>query len=107
MTPKSKKKVPYPPTVQGRISRFWHYFSAIWEGNDGKVSGKRLLGIILVGFAIHITNYGLKHAIDRLDSIIGLVGTILGAALCFWGITAMANAAQDRNRKDCDLPPFD
>lgn len=98
-----QKTQPQEPTTKKKKRVDFSYFSTIWEGNDGRVSGKRLSGIALTAFGVYIINYGVKHCLDRLDSIMALAATIFATALAFWGITAVASYFQDKSGN----PPLD
>lgn len=68
--------------------RFLLYISPIWEGDDSKASGKRILGIIsfLVGVGLSIQAfYGDCSCIPNKVLIIG---GLLGAGMTFFGITS-------------------
>lgn len=60
-------------------------------GEDGKLSGKRLLGISAASVAMYISVYGVKHSIDHIESIAMLVGVLFGASFAFWGLTTYGN----------------
>ncbi len=60
-------------------------------GDDGRLSGMRIIGSAFAIVAIYIGVYGLKHAIEHLPNISMLVGTFLGASGLFWGITRYSN----------------
>lgn len=74
--------------VRKSIIKFLRYLRPIWEGSDNKPSGKRILGIFLIISGVRIAYYGVTNCLDKIDSIIGLVATLLGGGLAFWGITA-------------------
>lgn len=68
------------------IFKIFNYFENLWVGDDGKISGKRVCGYILVYKAIQIAEKAIDRNSNLADAAI-LSSTLLGAALVFWGIT--------------------
>lgn len=58
------------------------------EGDDNKLSGKRMLGSAAVIAGIKIAWYAVKHCIDQLPNITMLITALFGCGLAFWGIAA-------------------
>jgi hypothetical protein len=60
-------------------------------GNDGKLSGKRMLGVSTAVIGMYVTVYGVKHAIEHIESIAMIVAVLFGASFTFWGLTSYGN----------------
>ena len=57
-------------------------------GNDGMLSGKRILGTLLILMGMYLGWYGVVYRFEKLDPITMLIGVFFGAGLAFWGITS-------------------
>lgn len=68
------------------VIKIFKYFENLWIGDDGKISGKRVCGYILVYKGIEIAERAIDRNSNLADAAI-LSSTLLGAALVFWGIT--------------------
>lgn len=82
------------------LKKFLNYIIHPLEGNDGKLSGKRLLGTLLVLYGIKMAWHGVAYCMEHLPDITMLVGTLLGAGLAFWGITEWGRVQDTKNSTD-------
>lgn len=83
-----------------KIKRIIKYFIHPLEGEDGKLSGKRLLGSILIIFGVRMAWYGVLYCVNNLPDVTMMVGTLLGAGLAFWGITEWGRQQDIKNNPD-------
>lgn len=68
-------------------------------GEDNKLSGKRILGSLLILSGIYLGYYGVKYRFDHLDPVTMLVGVFFGAGLAFWGITTWSTLKTMQSNK--------
>ena len=66
-------------------------------GKDGKLSGRRILGFLLVFKAMQLADYGVHNCLTELANITMLVGTFLGFAAALWGLTTFQSIKENTN----------
>jgi len=79
-----------------KLKKAYRDLRHIFEGKDGKLSGKRILGTLLILCGIHIGWHGVVNCTDSLADIVMMVGTFFGAGLAMWGITSWDNRMQEK-----------
>lgn len=79
-----------------RQKTFFNYARNTWEGNDGKPSIKRILGIILILSGAVVCFYGVFKCSDNLGDVALIAGTLIGGGLALFGITSWQTNSQDR-----------
>lgn len=84
------------------VYRFVHYLLHMFEGTDGKLSGKRFLGTFLIISGSRLAWYGVIHCLDHLADVTMLVSSLLAGGLAFWGITAWANMKDSQMNRTID-----
>jgi heme/copper-type cytochrome/quinol oxidase subunit 3 len=92
---KSKHIIPHTQLTQPKknwLVSFFMYIKHPMEGNDNKLSGKRVMGTALIIMGMRVAWIGFQKylggGVPTLSEVVLLVTTLLGAGFALWGITA-------------------
>lgn len=77
----------YIKKVTDTLYKIMRYLLNAIEGEDNKLSLKRILAASLIISGIYLGWYGVKYRFEKLDPITMLIGVFFGAGLALLGIT--------------------
>ncbi len=85
------------------IAKFTNYILHMLEGNDNKLSGKRVLGTALIVMGMIIGIHSVWICSDNTGNDTMMVGAFFGAGLAFWGITTWSSVKEMQMNSSTDI----
>lgn len=85
--------------IKEHLNSFWKYVKVAHEGEDGHLSGKRVLGTLCIIAAIFLTGKASMECQDKLEAQAIIIAPLFATGLTFWGITSMSDYYRSKLNK--------